>query len=144
MPQLSKEYKQDFPDGSSANVALYQSDEGQMALTTFDGINPFNHGGELQIWREGIMKRASEELKCKPEEIFYVEQVGQHFQNVPFSQGADGAIKVPMDKQIKGVSEQKVKDEISRHTRQSMGEEHLFSPKWAEPLEHPEGHGPDR
>jgi len=144
MPQLSKDYKQDFPDGSSVNVALYQSDKGQMAVTSFDGINHFNHGTELEIWRPEIMKRATEELKCKPEDIFYVEQVGQHWQDVPFSQGEDGEIKVPRDKQIKGVSAQKVNDEISRHTRQSMGEEYLFSPKWADPLEHPEGHGPDR
>jgi len=149
MPQLSKEYTQSFPDGSSVDVALYQSDKGQMCKTSYDGSNPFNygnHGAELQIWREEIMKRATEELKCKPEEIFYVEQVGQHWQDVPFSTGENGEIKVPTDKQIKGVSERSVKDEISRHTRQSMGEEHLHSQDWTDHMERPEapGEGPDR
>ena len=142
MPQLSKSYKQDFEDGTTVNVALYQSDKGQMAITSFDGANPFNHGGELVIRRQEIAERAERELNCKAEDIYYVEQTGQHWRSVPFSRGEDGQYKVPDAGEIKTVPEQSLKDEISRHTRQSLGEEHLKSPNWTDHLSHP--NSPDR
>lgn len=143
MPYEYKKDRVDFPDGTSAILETYKSEKGNLAMATRHGVNPFNHGGELQDRRLELAETACSWIGCEPRELNYMEQVNQSWANVAFDAGPDGKIKAPLDDQVISRRDDQIKAEVNRHTENSVGQELNHSPEWASHLKPPRS-GPDR
>jgi hypothetical protein len=74
-----------FERGTTANLDLYRTGAQMTAVVTHHRTNPLNYGTELQKDRIVIVREACERLGCKPSQLRYIEQDGQHFWELAFS-----------------------------------------------------------
>jgi len=125
-----------FSLGASVNLDLYASEHGMTAVVTAYVGNPFNHGEEIVENRPETAKIASDHFKCEPNQMRYIEQVGQHFQLVPLERTEGGEIRQRSGMRPFTVFKSELDEEIRKHIEPSVGQELVAEPGWASYLKY--------
>ena len=100
MKKTRESHTLEFTVGTSVQLDLHRGRLGLTAVVSAHVGNPFNHGTEIEENRSEIAKNALQRLGVKPHELLYVEQAGQHYQDVPLIEDGRGEVVKDPGKRI--------------------------------------------
>lgn len=123
-------------DGTSVRLSILKSEHGAAVIVNQHVGNPFNNGSEIQQHRSEIAAAALDHLKMKPREVRYIEQVGQHYQEVPLKRDPAGVVSHDLQHRIVTLSHGAVQREVDRHAPE-VSDNDLLDKDWASNLKVP-------
>jgi hypothetical protein len=123
-------------DGTSVRLSILKSEHGAAVIVNQHVGNPFNNGSEIQQHRGEIAAIALDHLKMKPREVRYIEQIGQHYQEVPLKRDLAGVVSHDVQHQFVTLSHGAVQREVDRHTP-ATSDDSLLDKDWASKLKVP-------